>query len=503
MSAISLLLPRVIGRLTPSGALPANAALMSQVAAYLKLPASPPPLSVTGPSWSRWVPWAAAAVAVLALAGLGWLRAPAGTIDPQLTLTNRDGRITYSGLVRDDASRRAIVSALQTTFGGSNVSGEIGIDRHVRPATWMPGVGDLLGYLKVPGVDFSLNGDAIGIGGWLSAAERQALTDQLRRHFGPQASIGTLGDAAADAIRAANDKALSALGSISTSGVSADALVQAMNLAIINFSTASAEVPADGMTVIRKAAEVMKAAPAGTMIEIGGHTDSTGDSASNQALSEHRAEAVKKALVSAGVPAAILRAKGYGASQPRATNDTEYVDSRTAVSSTPRSGSARSEPRAHACEPKDNSCSRKRSSPLLFSSSRPAREPRVLHGWLERPQRQPRRKQSGTIGRPAPPPGTQARRRAPSSTSSAALPATADPTGASVRADRGLRQRWDARASSPSTNNVLDRVRRPQDHGSASSSITPTPIGNGPTTGPRTSGSWLAASMRRRNGAGW
>jgi OOP family OmpA-OmpF porin len=333
MSAVALLLPTLIGRLTPGSRLAPDVALPSQVTSYLTTPDSPPQPQVRRMSW-QWLPWTA--WAVLSLAGLLLLRGTAGTINPQLTLTNRDGLIIYSGLVRDDASRRAIVGALQTTFGAQNVNGHIGVDRHVRQASWMSWPGDLFGYLKVPGVDFSLNGDAIGIGGWLSAAERQTLTDRLRAHFGPDASIGTLGDAAADAVRAANDKALSALsalpalsavGTIGVSGGSADSLVRAMNLAIINFATASADIPADGAAIIRKSAEVMvamRAVPAGTMIEIGVHTDSTGDPAGNLALSQQRADAVKHALVAAGVPAAILIAKGYGATRPRATNDTEY-----------------------------------------------------------------------------------------------------------------------------------------------------------------------------------
>jgi hypothetical protein len=33
------------------------------------------------------------------------------------------------------------------------------------------------------------------------------------------------------------------------------------------------------MDIVRKSADAMKRAPAGTMIEIGGHTDNTGDQA--------------------------------------------------------------------------------------------------------------------------------------------------------------------------------------------------------------------------------
>jgi len=58
-------------------------------------------------------------------------------------------------------------------------------------------------------------------------------------------------------------------------------------------------------------------------IEIAGHTDSDGDNAANQALSEKRAQAVMDYLVKAGLPAGRFTAIGYGSTQPIATNDTD------------------------------------------------------------------------------------------------------------------------------------------------------------------------------------
>ena len=58
-------------------------------------------------------------------------------------------------------------------------------------------------------------------------------------------------------------------------------------------------------------------------IEIGGHTDSQGDDALNEKLSEARAQAVAEVLGRAGVPADRIVPVGYGAKRPIASNDNE------------------------------------------------------------------------------------------------------------------------------------------------------------------------------------
>ncbi|MDH2273733.1 OmpA family protein [Moraxella porci] len=60
-----------------------------------------------------------------------------------------------------------------------------------------------------------------------------------------------------------------------------------------------------------------------TTIVVAGHTDSTGQAAYNQALSERRAAAVRNYLVSQGVSASRIQTVGYGMRQPVATNATE------------------------------------------------------------------------------------------------------------------------------------------------------------------------------------
>lgn len=54
-----------------------------------------------------------------------------------------------------------------------------------------------------------------------------------------------------------------------------------------------------------------------------GHTDSTGSSEYNLALSQRRAASVKGGLAAAGMDAALIRDRGVGETQPVAENDTD------------------------------------------------------------------------------------------------------------------------------------------------------------------------------------
>ncbi|MEO0440127.1 MAG: OmpA family protein [Pseudomonadota bacterium] len=58
-------------------------------------------------------------------------------------------------------------------------------------------------------------------------------------------------------------------------------------------------------------------------IDVYGHTDSTGTDEYNQSLSERRADSVANFLANSGVQRARVETRGYGESQPIASNSTE------------------------------------------------------------------------------------------------------------------------------------------------------------------------------------
>ena len=60
-----------------------------------------------------------------------------------------------------------------------------------------------------------------------------------------------------------------------------------------------------------------------SLIDVYGHTDSTGSDVYNQQLSETRARTVADYLSTRGVSAARIRSRGFGETMPVAGNDTD------------------------------------------------------------------------------------------------------------------------------------------------------------------------------------
>lgn len=90
----------------------------------------------------------------------------------------------------------------------------------------------------------------------------------------------------------------------------------------IHFDTAQAVLKEDGQAAVKEIVALMRQQP-GLNLSIEGHTDNVGQAAANQKLSQARSEAVMKAIVAAGIPAARLKAVGRGQEVPIADNRQE------------------------------------------------------------------------------------------------------------------------------------------------------------------------------------
>lgn len=123
------------------------------------------------------------------------------------------------------------------------------------------------------------------------------------------------------AITSGNANAEQALAKINPDNIRASDVATALNLQIINFATASANIPDANKAILDKAAALMKGASE-VKLTVKGFTDSVGNAQSNKTLSQKRAQAVLDYLVKQGVNPAQLQSVGYGQEQPVADNTT-------------------------------------------------------------------------------------------------------------------------------------------------------------------------------------
>jgi OOP family OmpA-OmpF porin len=152
-------------------------------------------------------------------------------------------------------------------------------------------------------------------------AVRDRILSSLKSIFGISGLTFAAEDRMSSLVSSATNKAAAALAALGPGSRPADVL-GILNKSIINFPSGSAEIPPMSLDLLREAAVPLKQLPSGSMVEIGGYTDNTGDASSNLQLSQRRAEAVRDALIKAGVNPGKLVAKGFGSVNPVASNDT-------------------------------------------------------------------------------------------------------------------------------------------------------------------------------------
>jgi OOP family OmpA-OmpF porin len=349
-TAIGYMLPKLIGQLTPGGVIPTG--IPAALSGFLQATpvqtttrrveqVAPRAINVVhdAPHLGRWLIPLLAGLGVL---GLFWYLlsgnqpapvvatapapavlppAPIPSVPAHLALTNDDGVITYSGVVHDESTRTSIMDALKGVFGADKVKGDITINANAGPAPWLVDLRTALENLKTPGVQAVFDGNSLKVGGLIGDSDRDGIISSLRSALPASLVFGALTEKVGNLVSEVTTKTEAALSGLHPGFTTAD-LLNILNQSIINFPTNSAEIPAVSKTLLQHAAAAFKQLPSGTVVEIAGYTDNTGDPAANVQLSQQRAEAVRAALVQAGVDPSTLVAKGYGSANPAAGNDT-------------------------------------------------------------------------------------------------------------------------------------------------------------------------------------
>lgn len=167
----------------------------------------------------------------------------------------------------------------------------------------------------------AIGGIGGALGGYLLGDLAGGRNDRTEKILG--AGIGAVAGAGIGAYMDAQERKLRE----ETAGTGVDVIRDGDNLLLrmpsgITFAYDKADVQPQFQPTLNDVASVLSQYPK-TYIDVYGHTDSDGSDAYNQTLSERRAQSVANYLVTKGVQSARIGTRGYGESQPIASNATE------------------------------------------------------------------------------------------------------------------------------------------------------------------------------------
>ncbi|MBK5264391.1 MAG: OmpA family protein [Alphaproteobacteria bacterium] len=166
----------------------------------------------------------------------------------------------------------------------------------------------------------AIGGVAGAVGGYFLGDLVGGKHDRTEKIVG--AGIGAVAGAGIGAYMDAQEKKLRQ----DTAGTGVDVIRDGDNLMLrmpsgITFAYDQAAVQPQFQPVLNDVSKVLKDYPS-TYIDVYGHTDSDGSDAYNQGLSERRAQSVANYLSMQGVQSARIATRGYGETQPIASNAT-------------------------------------------------------------------------------------------------------------------------------------------------------------------------------------
>ena len=284
---------------------------------------APPPPAVPAPAASPATTAQAPATPPAPAIATAEPTAPAAAATPtRFALSNDNGAVRASGVVRDEDAKTSMTDALNAVFGADKVRSAVSIDPSATAASWLGNLRAGLEALKGANVDAIFEGNKVNVGGGaMDDSARGKIIAALSSALGVGVTVGALTDKTAEAVAVANNRATTELASLQ-SGFGVKDLLFALNDSKVNFASDSAEVPELMAPFLKTAAADLKQLKAGHVLEIAGYTDNTGDAALNLALSQKRAESVREALIKYGAAPDMLIAKGYGEADPIANNDT-------------------------------------------------------------------------------------------------------------------------------------------------------------------------------------
>ena len=226
-------------------------------------------------------------------------------VQAQAPATPMPGQILVTGTLADEAAKAAVLARLRELYGAERVVDQIAIGKVAVPANWNAYVQKLIapnlklisrGQISIAGNNVSVRGEVA------NEAQRQQIASDIATSLNPTYIVNNgLRVKAAEAEQGLLDAAL--------------------DKRIIEFDSGKASITAAGLAILDEMAAAMQKLK-GRKVEVIGHTDNTGLRASNVALSEARADAVRAYLATQGIKPDMVLASGQGPDRPVASNAT-------------------------------------------------------------------------------------------------------------------------------------------------------------------------------------
>ncbi|WP_442906277.1 OmpA family protein [Janthinobacterium sp. P210006] len=216
--------------------------------------------------------------------------------------TPQPGQVLASGTVPDEASKAAVLARLRDLYGADKVVDQIAVGQVALPANWNAYVQKLLtpdlkqirrGQLTIDGSVVSVRGEVA------NEAQRQKIASDFATSLNPTYTVNN---------------------GLRVSAADQNILDKTLANRTIEFESGKTTLTPSGRAILDEMGAALQKL-AGRKVDIIGHTDNQGLRASNQHLSQARAEAVKAYLSSKGIDGDLLSASGQGPDRPIASND--------------------------------------------------------------------------------------------------------------------------------------------------------------------------------------
>lgn len=217
------------------------------------------------------------------------------------TAAPQPGQVLVTGTVPDEASKASVLAKLREVYGDLVVD-QISVGAVSTPANWNNYVQKLItpelkqitrGQLKIDGSTVSLKGEVA------NEAQRQKIASNVATSLNPTYTVNN---------------------GLRVSAADQGVLDTTLANRTIEFQSGKAELTASGKAILDEMTAAMLKLKE-RKVDIIGHTDNQGLRATNQGLSQARAEAVKAYLAGHGIKSDLLTASGQGADRPVASND--------------------------------------------------------------------------------------------------------------------------------------------------------------------------------------